>query len=252
MPYVDVLGHASYHEVAGAGEPVLMLHGGYCSIENLRSLGDGLIDAYRVHAPERVGHGRTADRVGSLSYAGALAETIAYLDVVGVDSAHVVGFSDGAILGLMMAMEHPARVRSVVSISANLDPDGFVPAEDFARATSAEASAQIEREYRDLTPDGPGHEEVIVAKLTRMWETEPQIKPAQLEAVRAPVLVVVGDRDVIRPEHTLLISRSIPEAQLAVVPDAGHLVAQDRPALLGLIVREFLDDVAGGPRELSE
>jgi pimeloyl-ACP methyl ester carboxylesterase len=243
VPYVDLLGHPSYHEIHGGGEPVLLLHGGYCSIENLRALGDDLACSYRVHAPERVGHGRTADREGLLSYAGALAETITYLDAVGLDSAHVVGFSDGAILGLLMALEHPDRVRSVVSISANLDPDGFVPAEDFARAMTAEASAQIEREYRELTPDGPEHEEVIVAKLTRMWETEPQIAPAALATVTAPVLVVAGDHDVIRPDHTLTIARSIPGSHLAIVPDAGHLVAQDRPGLLGLMIREFLEQV---------
>ena len=244
MPYVDLLGHPSYHEIHGAGEPLLLLHGGYCSIENLRALGDGLADSYRVHAPERVGHGRTADRDGPFSYAGALEETIAYLDTVGLESAHVVGFSDGAILGLLLAIEHPTRVRSVVSISANLDPDGFVPDELFARAMNPEASAQIERDYRELTPDGPEHEEILVAKLTQMWKTEPHITPEMLATVNTPVLVVAGDHDVIRPDHTLLIAESVPGAHLAIVPGAGHLVAQDRPVLLELMVREFVGQLA--------
>ena len=243
MPYVDLHGHASYHEIHGTGEPLLLLHGGYCSIENLRGLGDALATSYRVHAPERVGHGRTADRGGPFSYASGVDETVAYLDTIGLDSAHVVGFSDGAILALLMALDHPSRVRSVVSISANLDPDGFVADELFARAMSEEDSAQIEREFKELSPDGPEHADVVVAKLTAMWKSEPHITPEMLATVRAPALVVAGDHDVIRPDHTLLISESIPGARLAIVPGAGHLVAQDRPTLLELLVREFLDQV---------
>ena len=240
MPYVDLLGQPSYHEIHGDGDPLLLLHSGYCSIENLRALGESLSDTYRVHAPERTGHGRTADRDGPFSYTDAVAETIAYLDAVGLESAHVVGTSDGAIIGLLLALDHPTRVRSVVSISANIDPDGFVPEEDFARSMSAEASAQIEREYEALSPDGPEHSEVVVAKLVQMWKTEPQITPAMLATVRTPVLVMAGDHDVIAPAHTHLIAESIPDAQLAIVPRAGHLVALDRAALVELMIREFI------------
>lgn len=241
MPYVDLLGHPSYHEIHGDGEPLLLLHGGYCSIENLRPLGDGLADAYRVHAPERVGHGRTADREGPFSYTAGVGETLAYLDAVGLESAHVVGFSDGAILGLMLAIEHPTRVRSLVSISGNVDTDAFVSDELAAHTMTAEASAQLDREYADLSPDGPEHGEAVVAKLTRMWLTEPQITPEALATITAPVLVMAGDHDMVRPDHTLEIVQAIPGAQLAIVPGAGHLVAHDRPTLVELVVREFLD-----------
>ncbi|WP_345520580.1 alpha/beta hydrolase [Nocardioides conyzicola] len=241
MPYVDLLGHPSYHEIVGAGEPLMLLHGGYCSIEHLRPLGDALADTYRVHAPERVGHGRTADRDGPFSYAAGLEETVAYLDAVGLASAHVVGFSDGAILGLLLALEHPGRVRSLVSISGNVDTDAFVSDEEAAHTMTAEASAQLDREYADLSPDGPEHGEVVVAKLTQMWLTEPRITPEVLATITAPTLVMAGDHDMVRPDHTLLIAQSIPGAQLAIVPGAGHLVAHDRPTLVGLTVREFLD-----------
>lgn len=241
MPYVDILGHPTYHEIHGTGEPLLLLHGGYCSIENLRALGDDLADSYRVHAPERSGHGRTADRDGPFSYPVALAETIAYLDAVGLDSVHVVGLSDGAILGLLMALEHPSRVRSVVSISGNINPDAFVSDEEAAGTMSAEASAQLEREYGELSPDGPEHGPVILEKLMQLWLNEPQITPEMLATVTAPVLVMAGDHDMVRPDHTLQIARSIPGAQVAILPGAGHLVFNDRPALVELMVREFLD-----------
>lgn len=242
MPYLDLLGHPTYHEIQGAGEPLLLLHGGYATLENLRHLGDSLATEYAVHAPERVAHGRTADREGPLSYAAALAETIAYLDATGLGSAHVVGFSDGAILGLMLALEHPARVRSLVSISANIDPSGFVPDAEAEHTMTAEAAARLDREYADLSPDGAEHGPVVIEKLTRMWLNEPRITPEMLATIRARTLVVAGDHDMVRADHTLTIARSIPGAQLAIVPAAGHLVASDRPDLVAPMVRTFLRD----------
>ena len=240
MPYVDVLGHSSYREIQGQGEPVLLLHGGYATLENLRHLGDSLATSYAVHAPERVGHGRTADREGPFSYAAALQETIAYLDAMGLESTHVVGFSDGAILGLMLALDHPTRLGQLVSISANLDPTGFVSDELAEHTMTAEAAAQLDREYADLSPDGADHGPVVIEKLSAMWLREPQITAEMLATISTPVLVMAGDHDMVRADHTLLISESIPGAQLAIVPAAGHLVPSDRPALVELIVGDFL------------
>ena len=167
-------------------------------------------------------------------------QVIAYLDAFGLESAHVVGFSDGAILGMMLALEHPTRVRSLVSISGNVDTDAFVSDEEAAHTMTAEASAQLDREYADLSPDGPDHGEAVVAKLTQMWLTEPQITPEMLATITAPTLIMAGDHDMVRADHTLTIVQAVPGAQLAIVPGAGHLVPYDRPALVELIVREFL------------
>jgi pimeloyl-ACP methyl ester carboxylesterase len=118
-------GNDIYHEVQGAGEPVLLLHGGFCSIETMRPQMDALTTRYTVYAPERPGHGRSPDVAGPFTYAQSVADTLAYLDHVGVDRAHLVGFSDGAIIGLMIAIQYPERVRSLVAISGNLDPSAF-------------------------------------------------------------------------------------------------------------------------------
>lgn len=240
MPYVDVRGHASYHEIHGDGEPLLLLHGGYCSLENLRPLGETLAQTHRVHAPERPGHGRTADRDGEFSYAESVLDTLAYLDALGLDDVHVVGFSDGAIIGLLLAIDHPDRVRSLVAISGNTHTDAWVPEELQARTMSEADAARIDADYEALSPDGPEHGKVVVEKLTRMWLTEPHIAPEQLATITAPALVMSGDHDMVAPDHSVAIARSIPGAQLAIVPDAGHLVAQDQPELVGLVLRDFL------------
>jgi pimeloyl-ACP methyl ester carboxylesterase len=151
---------------------------------------------------------------------------------------HVIGFSDGAIIGLLLASQHPSRVRSLVSISANLHPDCFV-ADDEA-GPDARPDADRERaDYLALSPDGPGHVDEVLAKLGTMWTTQPQIQPASLAAITAPTLVLAADRDVIALDHTLEIVRNIPDARLAVLP-GSHLLVGEHPTLVADVVQVFI------------
>jgi pimeloyl-ACP methyl ester carboxylesterase len=238
MPYVDTHGVSTYYDVTGTGEPVLFLHGGFCSAEVMRDLSRQLT-GYAVHAPERAGHGRTADRPGPFHYEDGVADTLAVMDAVGLDSAHIVGFSDGADIGMLLALAHPARVRSLVHISGNLRPG-----EDVYALENPMPPAELERvaaEYAELSPDGAGHADDVEARILHMWETEPDIDPASLAALTMPVLVMAGDRDVIALDHTALIHRSIPGAELAIVPGTSHMLIRERPVLVGGIVQQFLD-----------
>lgn len=124
---------------------------GYCTAAVMRPLADELPE-FTVHAPERPAHGRTPDRPGPMSYDDGVADTLAYLDATGLDAVDVVGFSDGAIIGLLLARDHPDRVRSLVAISANLHPgdDVWVGEEHHARAMPADQSALLDREYAEL------------------------------------------------------------------------------------------------------
>lgn len=187
-----LVGFAGYHEEWGEGEPVLLLHGGFCSLEALRPLGDALAPDFRVHAAERPGHGRTPDRRGPYDYADMVTDTVAYLDALGVGSAHVVGHSDGGIVGLLLARDHPGRVRSLVAISANLHTDAWV-ADDYPHTTlTPEAYATLSAEYARLSPDGAEHADAVVAKLAALWERAPDIEAGSLAAVAAPTLVLAG------------------------------------------------------------
>ncbi|MEU8239029.1 alpha/beta hydrolase [Actinoplanes missouriensis] len=234
-----------YSEVAGDGDPVLLLHGGFCSLESLRPQSDALKPDFRVYAFERPGHGRTADIEGDYGYGRMVADTVAYLDAAGVESAHVVGYSDGAIIGLLMALDHPARVRSVTAISGNLDPGAFRDSPgvvlDALPPSSRAPRPDVERmHYERLSPDGPEHADVVLAKLFRLWRSEPHIDPADLARITVPVLVMSADRDTIRPDHSLLIAASIPGAQLCVVPGTTHNLIAERPELISLLIRDFL------------
>lgn len=255
MPYVELAGIASYYEQHGSGEPVLLLHGGYCSIETWQSQIDALAPAYRVHAPERPGQGRTPDRPGPITFQGMVDDTIAYLDAMGVGSAHVVGFSDGAITGLMLALQHPTRLRSLVSISANLDPSVFGPDDDTPSDDSAPAEEAVSAEaepaepdpedlaYARLSPDGPEHAKVVLEKLVAMWKVEPQIDPTDLARISTPTMVLAGDRDSIPVSHSVEIAHAIPGALLCVVPGAGHMVIREKPEQVNQAVAEFLESL---------
>lgn len=275
MPTVQIHGATHYHEIHGTGTPVLLLHGGFCSLEVMRPQLDSLKLYTKVHAPERPGHGRTADVDGPMTYARSVADTLAYMDAVGLDDAHIVGFSDGAIIGLLIALDQPSRIRSLVAISANLDPSGFVGSEELSpdrdeaedepaadqpnsyqpaaphhvdSTEAEEADRETHNIYRDhyaaLSPDPPGHLEVVLEKLHHMWTHEPNIDPSRLDEIRVPCLVMAGDRDVIRPEHTRLISASIPRGQLCIVPDAGHDLMEARPSLVNFVVEEFISVIS--------
>lgn len=267
MTQLRINGAELYSEVAGSGEPVLLLHGGFCSLESLRKISDALIPDYQVLAFERSGHGRSADIAEEYSYPRGVADALAYLDAQGLEAVHVIGYSDGAIIGLLLALEHPERVRSLVAISANLDPTAFIhsaegtdkpqlgsppahpslpvsprePVSPGEPASAEEPKPDLERmHYGNLSPDGPDHADAVLEKLFRLWTNEPQIDPAELSKVTAPTLIMSGDRDTIRVDHSLLIAASIPGAQLCIVPGATHALVAERPELISTIIRDFL------------
>jgi pimeloyl-ACP methyl ester carboxylesterase len=224
---------------------VLLLHGGFASIETLRDLGDLLAPHLRVLAVERPGHGRTPDVEGPYDYAVMVAGTLAYLDALGVGAVHVVGHSDGGIIGLLLARDHPERVRSLVTVGANVSTDAWVP-DDYPHVTlTEEAGALVTAEYARLSPDGPGHADVVEAKLMTLWTTQPDIPLGSLAGVRAPVLVLAGEHDVVARAHTESIAAAIPGAGLQVVAGTTHMVVRERPDVVAAAVLAHVAGVRG-------
>ncbi|TQL46619.1 pimeloyl-ACP methyl ester carboxylesterase [Homoserinimonas aerilata] len=260
MTFLPIGDAELYTETSGSGEPVLLLHGGFCSLETMRPQADALATTHTVVAYERPGHGRTADIDGPYDYARGVSDAAAVLDRLGIASAHFVGYSDGAIIALMLALEQPERVRSIVAISANLHPSGFTSAiteiaqagvpvgaestHATADATTAEVSApeldEEEEWYARLSPDGPEHAPMVIEKLRRLWTNEPDIDPASLATIAVPSLIVAGEFDAIRPEHTALIASSIPRGRLHIVAGASHGVVSEQPEHITALLQEFL------------
>jgi pimeloyl-ACP methyl ester carboxylesterase len=241
---VAVRGLSTYVETSGAGQPLLYLHGaaewvGYSS-ELVRRL-DG---AHRVIQPERRGHGRTADPPGPLSYDEMTADTIALIERLGLEVPPIVGFSDGAIIALQIARLRPDLSGPVVAIGPNVSVAGLT--EDARRwlesVTPETWPEEFARQHRSLSPDGPEHWPVFVQKVIDMLLIEPEIPLDQLAAIRAPVLVMGADHDLIRLEHLVEIHRAIPGSELCIVPGASHELTVEAPDLVATIVERFLAD----------
>jgi pimeloyl-ACP methyl ester carboxylesterase len=221
MPYVAVNGLNMYYEVQGEGSPLLLLHGGGGSIPEKWI--PFFAPPFRVIAPEQMGHGRTADLVDRPFHYHDMAEdTVELMRQLAIESAVVVGYSDGGIIGLDMAIHHPERVTKLAVTGANARFDGYTADnQEFARSFDP-LSEPVSEKYAQLSPDGAEHWPVVLGRLKPMWAAEPSFTNEELQSIEAPTLLVFGDRDIVTPEHAVEMFRTIPGAQLCVVPNAGH------------------------------
>jgi pimeloyl-ACP methyl ester carboxylesterase len=245
--YVDLDGVRTYHEITGAGDPLVLLHGGMCTIDTFGELAASLASGYRVHRPERRGHGRTADVPGPITYDNMATDTVAYLERLGVAPAHLVGWSDGAVVALLVALTRPDLVRTLVVIGTAITEDGLPPEMlPLPDRIPIEALPPFLREmYAEVSSDGPDHFDVVFEKLSPAWTALPYVELSELPRVAAPTLVMAGDHDMVTPEHAAAIARAIPQGRLAVVP-GDHSVPLEKPGLVGDLVLDFIGGVGAG------
>ena len=242
--YVDANGVRTYFEVDGAGDPLLLLHGGLCAIETLEGLRRALAAQFEVYMPERRGHGRTPDVDGPFSYGTFADDTIAFMEAVGVSSAHIVGFSDGATVGLLTTLRRPDLVRTLVHIGQQVNPDGIRP--EFRDMLKLDQMPNgmlppvLQELYTAVSPDGADHWNVITDKVWQMIRTEPNIGWDELRAIVAPTLVIVADQDIATIPHAEAMRDALAHARLVVVPDATHGLPMEKPDVVAELVLGFL------------
>ena len=237
----------TYYEVHGTGDPLVLLHGGLCTVETFDGLTPLLAERFRVVVPERRGHGRTADVAGPITYRVMAADTVALLDALGIAGAHLVGWSDGAVVAVHVALARPDLVRRMVLIGQPMNQDGLPPGAHEMLANIAEVLPPMLAElYGAVSPDGHEHFAVIVEKLAGEWRTEPSFTLEELATIAAPCLVMLGDDDLITVAHADALRRTIPGSQLAVVPGATHALPMEQPDLVARLAVDFL--VAEGAR----
>jgi pimeloyl-ACP methyl ester carboxylesterase len=240
MAYAAINGLKMYYEVHGDGPALLLLHGGGGTVsEKWISF---FSPQFRVIAAQQMGYGRTADVVGRPFHYHDMAEdTVELMRQLGVESAAVVGYSDGGIIGLDMAIHHPERVTKLAVTGANARTDGYTAVHWEGVAATANDWPASEA-YGRLSPDGAEHWPVLLGRLQRMWAAEPCFTREQLQSVKAPTLLIFGDSDLVTPEHAVEMFRTIPGAQLCVVPHAGHGVMPKEAVLT------FLDETSTGEK----
>jgi len=239
--YVDLDGVRMHHEVSGDGAPLVLLHGALCTAATFGGLAAGLDPSYTVHRPEQRGHGHTADVPGPIDYEVMAADTVAYLEALELGPAHLVGWSDGAVVALSVSMARPDLVRSLVFIGNPLTLDGL-PAEmlPLPEVFPVESIPQTMRDmYGAVSPDGPEHFDVVFDKLAPMWSAFPLVDMAALAQLSIPTLVVVADRDMVTVDHADMLRRTIPGARLAVIP-GDHSLPMAKVSIVAPLILDFL------------
>jgi len=223
--YAPVNGIQIYYETYGSGEPLIMFHGNGGSIAAFKNQIPFFEKYYKVIAIDSRLQGKSGGSADTLSYDMMASDFAGLLDYLHIDSAYVLGWSDGGIDGLILAMKYPGKVKKLAVTGANIVPDTTaVHAADFEGAKNIAFS----------TTASP-----IDKTLNRMMIYQPQIHFSEMKKIHCPVLVMAGDRDMIKPEHTLKIYQSLPVAELCIFPDSYHHVCQQHPELFNETVLTF-------------
>jgi pimeloyl-ACP methyl ester carboxylesterase len=260
--YVPVHGLSMYYEVHGRGAPLALVHGAMGTIDScFAGLLPALAATRQVVAIELQGHGHTADIDRPLSYPQLAADAAALLDALGIGIADLVGYSLGGAVALQLAMQHPGRVRRVVFAGGtSYRPDGLYP-EMLAEpdpGTDDLTGSVWHQAYLRVAPD-PGAWPVLVAKNNQLDRTFAGWPDEALQQLAAPVLLIIGDSDIVRPEHTMKMFRllgggvigelaGLPASQLAILPGTSHVGLLDRVDWLQSMILQFLGSPEPRPR----
>ena len=213
--YYEVRGFKMYCEVYGKGQPLLIIHGNSGSINNFIYQIPYFSKKYKVIIADSRAQGKSGDRGDSLTYEMMADDYAALLDVLKIDSAYVIGWSDGGINGLLLSIRHPEKVKKLAITGANLVPDTTaVPQEIWDMVTPI--LTELSNKTNKTEP------EKNELKLYRLLAEQPHIPLTDLHTISCPTLVIGGDHDVIKEEHTMLIYKNIPRSYLWILPASGH------------------------------
>jgi len=230
--------HLFYTEI-GVGPPVVLLHGGLANSDYLADQARALESSYRVILVDSRGHGRSTRDQRPFSYDLMADDVVALLDHLRIDRAAIVGWSDGGIVGLDLAMRYPDRVTRVFAFGANTKTSGLQ--DDFANnPVFAAYMARAGRDYARLSPT-PNEYAAFQEQIDKMWQSQPNWDDAQLRTIHAPVWVVDGEHDEgIKREHTEYMAATIPRAGLLILPNVSHFAFLQDPLFFNDAIKRFL------------
>jgi len=228
--YAPVNGIRLYYEIYGTGEPLLLLHGNNSSIAAFDRQIPELAKKYQVIALDSRGQGNSSADSTRLTYELFADDTAAFLDFLGVDSANVLGWSDGGNIGLLLAMRHPRKVKKLASMAAVLYNDDT--------SISPKLNALLRRQLAEMKNQGMAESDMNY-RLKNLLLIEPHVPPDALAKVTAPVLVMAGEKDIVKREHTVLIARKLPGSTLKIFKKAGHEAPTEVPEEFNRTVLDF-------------
>jgi len=242
-----------YYEIHGSGSPLVLLHGGGSTITSTfgRILPE-LAKTHQVIAVEPQAHGHTADIDRPLSFEQDAEDVAALLKQLRIEKADFMGFSNGGTTCLQIAIRHAELVNKLVLASAIYKRDGMQPGffEGFNNASLENMPQPLKEAYLKANPDPKGLRAMFDRDVARMVAFK-DISDADIKAIQAPALIINGDTDVVRPEHALALSHTLPHAKLAILPGGhgeyiGEISATDKkskiPALVTAMIEAFLKE----------
>ena len=220
-----------YYEVYGEGKPLVLLHGNSGSIKDFYKQIPVLSKQYKVIAVDTRGQGRSKDTSKKdFTYKLFADDVKALADNLKLDKINIVGWSDGGNTGLEFALKYPDRLNKLITIGANAFPEGV---ED-------KLIERFTNQMKQLN-DIAAKETLGERRLLKIMLTEPNISKNDLNKIKSPVLVIAGDRDVIKPDHTEFISQQVPNAEKKIYNDTTHMVPYEKPDQLNADILSFLE-----------
>jgi pimeloyl-ACP methyl ester carboxylesterase len=239
--HAEVNGISLYYATIGRGPPVVLLHGGLANSDYWGNQVRVLLPRHTVILMDSRGHGRSTRDSRPYGYDLMADDVAGLLDTLHIRRADVVGWSDGAILGLDLAIRHPDRVGKIFAFAANTVTSGVQEGVE-KNPTFARYIERAGHEYARLSATPTQYDE-FVAQISKMWNTEPNWTDAQLQSIKTPVLVVDGDHDeAIKRAHTEYIAATIPGAGLLILPNVSHFAFLQDPVLFDDALLHFLGD----------
>lgn len=246
LPVADVEGHVAHdgariwYAAYGVGPPVILLHGGLGHGGNWSHHVPALTQAgYRAVLIDSRGHGRSTRDARPFAYELMASDVLAVMDALGLERASFVGWSDGATISLILAMQAPARAARIFFFGGNMDPGG-VREIAWPNPILERCLGRHAKDYASLsaTPDGFM---AFVRDVETMMKTQPNYTARDLAAIRMPVAIVQAEHDeFIKPEHAAYLAQSIPGAELIALPGVSHFAPLQRPTLFSEAVCAFL------------
>jgi len=227
----------------GQGDPVILLHGGLANSNYWGEQVRALMPRYRVIVMDSRGHGRSSRDERPFGYDLMAEDVVGLMDFLKVPKAALVGWSDGAIIGLDIAMKHPERLARLFAFAANSDPSGVA---DIASSPVFNAYiARAEKEYEALSPT-PKDYKPFLDQIGKMWETQPNWTALDLKKIAVPTWIVDADHDeAIKRENTEFMAANIPGAGLLIQPEVSHFSFIQDPAQFNADLLHFLEHVTG-------
>jgi pimeloyl-ACP methyl ester carboxylesterase len=239
--HADVNDIKLYYEIYGTGEPLLLLHGDGGSIAVFSDLIPALSKQFKVIAVDSRAQGKSTDSDKEITYALMATDVSALIEQLHLGSVYVLGWSDGGNVGLELAVAHPEEVKKLITFGANFTHENFMATHDNIvmdaddpRLLKTTAMVKMIKKMQ------PEPSPLVTTKLEHLMNSYPNLTIEQLTHIQIPVLVVAGDHDAISLEQTTALFKSLPHAQLWIVPGASHFVVIEQPETVGREVIEFL------------